>query len=114
MTDSLEKFVSLERVVEASGASMRPFHTAGLVILPLFGWYDYSFGDPRDELMSMWTDYQACRWPTGYDEQEIAAQFDALNVSTPPPADLVITYSHFMPRIDLMPSHGVATTGRYF
>jgi predicted phosphodiesterase len=103
--DSLEKFSAVAKVVDSSGASMRAWHASGLSIIPLFGWYDYSFGDPSDELKSIWMDYHACRWPDGFREQEIAAHFDAMNAhQSPAPDNTVITFSHFLPRIDLMPA----------
>ena len=102
--NSLQKFEDVCAVVESSGGSMRPFHAPGVSILPLLAWYDYSFGEPTEELRSMWMDYRACRWPAGYREREIAAHFSALNDTQPAPAAAkVITYSHFLPRIDLMP-----------
>jgi predicted phosphodiesterase len=102
--DSLQKFAEVRRVVESSGASMQAFRTPGLSILPLLAWYDYSFGAPSDELRGMWMDYRACRWPSGYSDQDVAAHFAGLNEPQVSPAgDMVITYSHFLPRIDVMP-----------
>lgn len=103
---SLQKFDEVCKVVESSGASMQRYRAPGLSILPLLGWYDYSFGKPSDELKAIWMDYRACRWPAGYTEKDVAAHFAAFNDE---PAgvtgDTVITYSHFLPRIDLMPSY---------
>jgi len=102
--DSLQKFDDVCRVVESSGASMRPFRARGLAILPLLGWYDYSFGEPSEELRSIWMDYHACRWPDGVTDERAAAHFSALNDGErAETGDTVITYSHFVPRIDLMP-----------
>jgi predicted phosphodiesterase len=103
---SFEKFDDVCAVVESSGASMQPFFARGVSILPLLSWYDYSFGEPTEELRSIWMDYRACRWPAGYRERDVAAHFAALNEGqrAPSSADKVITYSHFLPRIDLMPA----------
>jgi 3',5'-cyclic AMP phosphodiesterase CpdA len=101
---SFQKFDEVAAVVDSSGASMRPFCEGSLSIVPLLGWYDYSFGEPTEELRAVWMDYHACRWPGGFREQEIAMYFGELNdqhVSAI--ADKVITFSHFLPRIDLMP-----------
>ena len=103
--NSLQKFDNVRAVVESSGASMRTFRERGLSIIPLLAWYDYSFGEPGKELRSLWMDYRACRWPSGYTEKDVAAHFAAFNdkqVSVV--GDTVITYSHFLPRIDLMPA----------
>ncbi|MEO8380293.1 MAG: metallophosphoesterase [Acidobacteriota bacterium] len=102
---SLEKFDDVCTVVEASGASMQAFRGKGVTIIPLLAWYDYSFGAPSEELRAMWMDYRACRWPSGYSEDDVAAHFSALN-DRPVAAttDQIITYSHFLPRIDVMPA----------
>jgi predicted phosphodiesterase len=104
---SLQKFAEVLAVVESTGASMQPFHERGVTIVPLLAWYDYSFGEPGEELRSQWADYHACRWPEGYDNAQVAAHFAALNrqrVGPLPAAPAkVITFSHFLPRIDVMP-----------
>jgi predicted phosphodiesterase len=102
--NSLQKFDDVCAVVESAGASMQAFHEQGISIIPLLGWYDYSFGEPSEELRSRWMDYGCCRWPNGLTEQDIAAHFTALNNGrSSTPGNKVITYSHFLPRIDLMP-----------
>jgi predicted phosphodiesterase len=102
--DSLRKFEQLRTLVEATGATMEPFRRDGVSFLPLFSWYDYSFGEATEELRSVWMDYRACRWPEGFSERDVAAHFAALNEpQVSPDGDTIITFSHFMPRIDLMP-----------
>jgi len=102
--NSLQKFDEVSAVVESSGASMQAFRERGVEIIPLFAWYDYSFGEPSEGLRAVWMDYRACRWPSGYTEKDVAAHFAALNDKQVSAAgDTVITYSHFLPRIDLMP-----------
>lgn len=103
--NSFQKFDDVVAVAEANGASMQPFRGAGVSIIPLLGWYDYSFGEPTAELRSMWMDYIACRWPQGYTDRDVAAHFASLNDGHAVSAgDKVITFSHFLPRIDLMPA----------
>lgn len=103
---SLQKFDEVRAAVDASGASAEPFFHRGLSIVPLLTWYDYSFGEPTEELRSIWMDYRACRWPAGYDESRIAEHFSALNDHhAAPAAGMVITFSHFLPRIDVMPGY---------
>jgi predicted phosphodiesterase len=100
---SLEKFAQVTRVAESSGASMQPLHSPALSIVPLPAWYDYSFGEPSDELKSVWMDYHACKWPAGLDAPQITAHFLALSeADCVPHAHDVITFSHFLPRIDLL------------
>jgi predicted phosphodiesterase len=102
--NSLQKFEEVCAMVESSGASMQTFRERGVSIVPLLTWYDYSFGRPTEELKSIWLDYHACRWPSGFTEKDIVEHFAALNNKQANwPDDTVITYSHFLPRIDLMP-----------
>jgi predicted phosphodiesterase len=102
--NSLQKFNSVCAVADSSGASMQAFRERGVSIIPLLGWYDYSFGEPTEELRSIWMDYHTCRWPKGLTEKDVAAHFAGFNNKhVRLPGDKVITYSHFLPRIDLMP-----------
>ncbi len=102
---SLQKFDDVAAVVESSGASMRTFIERGVSIVPILTWYDYSFGEPSDELRAVWMDYRACRWPSEYSEKDVTAHFLALNDTFTPNGGKIITYSHFLPRLDLMPSY---------
>ena len=102
--NSLQKFDDICAVAESSGASMQAFCDQGLSIIPLLTWYDYSFGEPSEELKAIWMDYRACRWPNGLTEKDIVAHFEEINKKQSSlAAGKVITYSHFLPRIDLMP-----------
>lgn len=102
---SLQKFDEVAAVVKSSGASMQAFSEQGVSIVPILTWYDYSFGEPSDELRAVWMDYRACRWPSDYSEKDVAAHFLALNETFTPNGGKVITYSHFLPRLDLMPAY---------
>lgn len=105
--NSLQKFDDVCAVVESSGASMQAFRERGMSIIPLLAWYDYSFGEPSEELRAIWMDYRACRWPSGFKEKDVAAHFAAFNDKQVSMAGAtVITYSHFLPRIDLMSGIG--------
>ncbi|WP_419910785.1 metallophosphoesterase [Hoeflea sp.] len=105
IADSLEKFTHVEKATRNGGATMEPVHAGKASIIPLLAWYDYSFGEPSEELKRRWMDYRACRWPDGMIESQVAARFVAMNEPvTRPPNPVVITFSHFMPRLDLMPS----------
>jgi 3',5'-cyclic AMP phosphodiesterase CpdA len=52
--NSLQKLNDVFAVVESCGASVQAFCEHGLLVIPLLGWYDYSFGEPSKELKSMW------------------------------------------------------------
>jgi predicted phosphodiesterase len=111
--NSLEKLEKVRAIAAAAGVSMTPLHRDGLSIYPLLGWYDYSFGEPSRRLKALWTDYRACYWPAGFDEPAaVTRHMVSLNEAHLPhgaqhpscPAGLkVITFSHFVPRADLIP-----------
>jgi Icc-related predicted phosphoesterase len=102
---SFDKASKVVDVARASGASMETCRLPGLAIVPLMSWYDYSFGEPSADLQSRWMDFHACRWPAGFSVGRVAAHFMAMNPPHEPlPGERLITFSHFLPRIDLMPS----------
>lgn len=102
--DSFQKFSEVAALAAATGVSMRPFDESAVVIVPLLGWYDYSFGAPEPELQASWADNVACRWPAGCEPPQVAEHFAGLNnLDEAAPNRKVITFSHFVPRIDVMP-----------
>jgi predicted phosphodiesterase len=109
---SLEKLDRVAAVASAAGVSMQPVHARGVSIYPLLGWYDYSFGQPSRRLRQLWMDYRACRWPQDFDDLRVTSHLASLNEvhmpndaqhPVPPAGQKVITFSHFVPRIDLVP-----------
>jgi Icc-related predicted phosphoesterase len=103
--DSFGKFERIRAQVTALGASMEVFHHGQLSIVPLLGWYDDSFGVPSEELRQVWMDFRACRWPEGYTSRDVAQAFMAMNRYRRQSADeVIVSFSHFLPRIDVMPS----------
>jgi predicted phosphodiesterase len=104
-SDSLVHFHEIVKLTDACGVHTGPTHFGPLSIVPLFGWYDYSFGEPSEQILDLWVDFSACRWPEGFDEKTITQFFIALNSeSFPVENQTLISFSHFLPRIDLMPS----------
>lgn len=103
--DSLTHFYNIVKLAGQYGVHTGPVHFGSLSIIPLFGWYDYSFGEPSEQILDLWMDFSACRWPDGLDEKKITQLFIALNNgSVPVENQTLISFSHFLPRIDLMPS----------
>jgi predicted phosphodiesterase len=103
---SLQKFDEVVATAADCGVSMRPYLGNGTLIAPLLGWYDYSFGEPGEDLLQRWSDFYACRWPPGFDPANVAEHFAAMNLSqVPAGVDRVMTFSHFLPRLDLVPRY---------
>jgi predicted phosphodiesterase len=104
---SLDKFARLLQVAERGGATLRAVRVEQVSIVPLLGWYDYSFGLPGAELRQTWMDFHACRWPDGWSDADVTDWFIRQNAPPAPaaaPDEVTISFSHFLPRIDLMPA----------
>lgn len=102
--DSLQKFDFVRQLAADNGVSMDAFHDGPLSIVPLLSWYDYSFGLPDNQLLEAWMDFFACKWPQGFDPEAITRHFLALNEDKLTiKNEYLISFSHFMPRIDIMP-----------
>ncbi len=104
LKNSLESFTIITTIAEDYGITTKPVHLESLSIIPLLGWFDYTFGEPTDELIQMWYDYTACKWPDDFDEKQVTQHFVSMNEEfLDSKNDVLITFSHFLPRIDLMP-----------
>lgn len=103
--NSLEKFQAVYRLATACGVSVTPTRLGEVSVIPLYGWYDYSFGPPSEEILAIWMDFQACVWPAGMEMWDVATYFLQINEPTLVAFEgTVVTFSHFLPRIDLMPA----------
>lgn len=102
---SLQKFEDVRAIAFECGALTSMYVRNGLAIVPLLSWYDYSFGQPDPGLHSTWMDFNACVWPDGFGVEDVTNYFLARNepLIRGAHADVVISFSHFLPRIDLMP-----------
>ena len=103
--DSIEKFDRIMEMAAQMGVLTQPAHFGSLSVIPFLGWYDYSFGSPSEKLSGLWMDHKACAWPDGFDERRVTDFFieknqDHLKIKN----RFIITFSHFLPRIDIMPS----------
>jgi Icc-related predicted phosphoesterase len=57
-----------------------------------------------------WMDFTACKWPNNWGEDSITDHFSSmnkplLNIENNDSLTHVISFSHFFPRIDLLPSY---------
>ncbi|MCL9781784.1 metallophosphoesterase [Vibrio sp. S4M6] len=102
---SLEKFELLQKLAAEHQISMQTYHFGSLSVVPLLGWYDYTFGSPSEKLQQSWTDFYACSWPKDMQAEDITRYFLSHNQhQLPVQNEVVISFSHFLPRIDLIPS----------
>ncbi len=113
---SLERHDQLAKAVEQLGVHTTPFSHRDVTIVPLLSWYDFSFGEPGPKLRKAWMDFRRCRWPQDWDSASISDHFLSLNphpdnVPTNVDERAFVTFSHFMPRADLLPDPAVMHSG---
>ncbi|MCW3466009.1 metallophosphoesterase family protein [Chitinophaga nivalis] len=105
---SLQKFDQIRRMAAVYGVHTSTLYLDNVTIIPLLGWYDYSFGQPTEIAIQSWQDFYACNWAGFNSVAGITQHFLALNetnLALHRPGIPTITFSHFLPRIDLMPDY---------
>ncbi len=103
--DSFIKFKEIKLLANYYGVHMKPYSFKELSIVPLYSWYDYTFGEPSKELINSWTDFTACKWPFNYDVKSVNNYFNSINDEFIKVSNRkIISFSHFLPSIELMPS----------
>jgi predicted phosphodiesterase len=104
--NSMEKFEAVLRLCDQAGVRTQPARVGGTWIVPLFSWYDPDFdvrGEGVEEELEAWSDRYFCRWPAGIGRIDQA--FLRMNEPWVRPYDApAITFSHFVPRPELVPS----------
>lgn len=101
--NSLEKFHELLVLAESLGVQTTPFVSPELSIVPIFSWYDYSFGEPSLTIKRAWVDFKACKWTMK--EEALTNYFLTLNEPhLNQSSKAIISFSHFVPSMDLIPS----------
>ncbi|GJM12615.1 MAG: serine/threonine protein phosphatase [Pseudohongiella sp.] len=103
---SLQKFEAIASLCKSCGVHDDVFELGDISFVPLHSWYDFSFGEPDRHLRRAWRDFRACSWPEHLAKsQDVTEYFLSLNTSKLKVRNkTVISYSHFLPRIDVMPA----------
>ncbi|WP_054739583.1 metallophosphoesterase family protein [Cellulosilyticum ruminicola] len=103
--NSIEKLEIIRKIADKYDISMSVVELSGAIIVPLYSWYDYSFGKLNQELINTWADFRRCKWPQNFSQQMIAECFFSINKTE----DFniknkkIISFSHFLPDIKLVP-----------
>jgi hypothetical protein len=104
--DSIEKLRLVLELCNQLDVQIRPAKINDLWIVPLFSWYHSSFDLETSEDVSElagWADFHLCRWPQGIGD--LSQFFLEMNEANIKPYDApVISFSHFLPRRELLPS----------
>lgn len=103
--DSMEKFRAVLRICDQAGVRTGPARVGDVWVVPLFSWYHDSFdvnGEGAADELEAWADRYFTRWPGEMERVDTA--FLAMNEPHVRPYDApVITFSHFVPRPELLP-----------
>lgn len=103
---SLNKFEAIAELCKSCGVHADVLEMSDISFVPLYSWYDFSFGEPDRHLRRAWRDFRACSWPAHLPESQDVTEY-FLNLNIPKLATqnkTVISFSHFLPRIDVMPA----------
>lgn len=101
---SLKKLSALSILCERYAIATERTVLADTEIIPLLSWYDYTFGQPSEQLQRSWMDFHNCHWPDEFaSAADVCRYFLSRNTLTPSFSKTVISFSHFVPRIDVMP-----------
>jgi predicted phosphodiesterase len=102
--NSFDKFHHICGLAKDYNIALEAVHYDSLTIVPLLSWYDYSFGAPCEQIKQVWMDFKACDWGRNIDAGEITRFFLERNdCALINQKATIITFSHFLPRIDVMP-----------
>ena len=104
ISSSIEKYQKTCELAMNCDISMQTYHSNSLSIVPLLSWYDFSFGQPSSQLEETWMDFRSCSWPEGFQMSDVTNYFLNKNKTFLKTTNqTMISFSHFLPRIDLMP-----------
>eukprot|EP00771_Trimastix_marina_P004054 gnl/Trimastix_PCT/785.p1 GENE.gnl/Trimastix_PCT/785~~gnl/Trimastix_PCT/785.p1 ORF type:complete len:362 (-),score=26.70 gnl/Trimastix_PCT/785:72-1157(-) len=109
-SDSFDKIEHIHEICAQFGVMTTPFSVGDVFIVPLYSWYDDSLASvddcltraQRDQMNESWMDFQLCKWPLGSNPSHHFHAFNEKSRLTPPAGSKVISFSHFLPRRDLM------------
>ena len=72
---SFAKFDRVLALCGQCGVATQPINYGELSIVPLFSWYDFSFGEPGPKILASWVDFRACQWGDTHTPASVTAFF---------------------------------------
>ncbi len=106
--DSFQKFDQILALCDRLGIHTQPKLVDGAWVVPLFSWYEAGFypaGDPNAAELQGWSDFHLCNWGDEQAPLDLFLQKNRPNLHTYDRP--VISFSHFVPRLELIPSPNV-------
>lgn len=109
-SDSISKLSRILKLCDALDVRTTPARVGNIWVVPLFSWYDLAFDTDitgneihgKDNQLEAWADFHFCKWPQGI--RHVIEYFFNLNLPNIKFYDApVISFSHFLPRIELLP-----------
>lgn len=102
--DSIEKLFRILTFCRGLDIRTAPTQVNDIWVVPLFSWYDLEFdSDPAEDELEGWADFHYCKWPPGIGP--VYEYMAGLNRPYIKSYDgTVISFSHFLPRLDLLPA----------
>lgn len=131
---TFDKLEQVRQVCQDLGVRLGPLQVGGVLVVPLYSWYEAAFDDEPDieagdtaELRCRWIDYTLCRWGAALESADgfsfgadggtsghVAEYFAERNEvrianvenelsSYQDERPVVVTMSHFAPRLELLP-----------
>lgn len=102
---SIEKCKRVIKIAHSFGVHTNATTINGIHFLPIWGWYDFGFGKPNEFIRNAWVDFRRCKWPESLSTQDKINNYfleknKSLRLDVEGPK---ISFSHFLPRIDVMP-----------
>jgi len=100
--DSMKKFEAVLHLAKEEGVQTSPYVTDELSIVPIFSWYDFSFGEPSFTIKRAWRDFKACKWSMNF--ENLTNYFLEMNQPyLSQTSKEVISFSHFLSSASLIP-----------
>ena len=124
-TNSIEKLEKILQLCIDEGVRVGPIQVDSLLVVPLLSWYHPSFDSEPAIDSECWkgipsarkvvADYRKAKWPeplSPFDDSvaqfidelnDVILDFDSFKDGTADEATTILSFSHFLPRIDLIP-----------
>ena len=102
--DSFEKFRKVLDLASKCGIETEVFDNPEVRIIPLYSWYDFSFGHPSKLIARAWKDFRKCDWGS-WGLEAVTTFFHQYNQPLLPASKVsTISFSHFLPFTSMFPS----------